>query len=54
MNIVLDSRVNNCLIVNVLAKVDDLVAVVFKQYLYDVLADVMDISLYGSKNDFSL
>ena len=34
--------------------IDYVVAVVFEHYLYDILADIMNVALYGSHDDLPL
>ncbi len=47
-------RINHSLIFNITSEVNYCIAIVFKQNLYNILAYIMNISLYGCKNYFSL
>ena len=52
--ILLNSRIDNKLGVNVPAEVNNGVAVVIKQYLYDILADVVNVALDRCKDNLAL
>ena len=46
MYVIFYCTINHRLIVNVLAKVNNVITIVFKKYLYNVLADIVNIDLY--------
>lgn len=54
MYVIFYCTINYCLIVNVLAKVNNVITIVFKKYLYNVLADIVDIALYCCKDYLAL
>lgn len=54
MYVIFYCTINYCLIVNVLAKVNNVITIVFKKYLYNVLADIVDITLYCCKDYLAL